>query len=876
MKFLDKLFMFNANKPIISLMIVLSITTLMAFGIFFLYVDNDILHWFNRESDVARLDYHIRETFRVNNPIIIAVDWGRDVFSYDILSHTREISKILKSRNDVVKVLSLTEADDIKSDEEGILITSLIPDDIPSDQNELEKLRSYVMSKESYFGSIVSRDGKFSSIIVILSPEVNASDSAREIRTLVENYTNTNNLNVKIYFGGTPMILNSISKIVVDNIKTLTPFVSVVVLFSLLISFRRIYGTLLPLITVLFATASGLGIMGYLGYFLNPFAVAIPVVLIAIGNAYGIHVMNEYYERLNNFQPRDAIIFVQKRIFIPVFMSALTTISGFTSLAIVNEMISARNFAIVSIIGIFLAFVFTITFVPAMLRILPSGKVKVWKIDDHLESSILSNVSKIFVKYRFVVIIITIVIAGVSIFFATKAKTGVDYISFFSEKSEPRIVSDKIGDVFEGSFEIRYYLKGNIQSPEMLKIMYIIEEETRFEVGGKQKFNSITEIIASLNDAMINVKSIPDYEQEIQNLWFFIEGNESIRMIVSDDKTETSPSMLISKIPSEERDKIISKIKYLLESYKTFDTIPRSEAREFLTDIISKAIYNRLVRAGIKIDRETIFTKISERINSIELSEDVTDYENKKAILKNLVSWFYRTFDINENKISYKDIEYAFSPLVWNKIPIPKNNLGNYKVIESSGVAGITNIFSQIEKRLLRNQITTIFLTLIFIILLNTITFKSPYEGLISTIPIILTVLVNFGLIGLLGINLDYIIVTISAIAMGVGIDYTIHFVSRFTFERENGADYLGAIYRTVATTGRGIIFNALSVGLGFAVLMFSDIIPLRNFGLLMLINMIVSSVATLVVLPGILVFSRKILGFVGEIVGNSKNFLRR
>jgi predicted RND superfamily exporter protein len=191
---------------------------------------------------------------------------------------------------------------------------------------------------------------------------------------------------------------------------------------------------------------------------------------------------------------------------------------------------------------------------------------------------------------------------------------------------------------------------------------------------------------------------------------------------------------------------------------------------------------------------------------------------------------------------------YALSPSVWNYLVLPSPN--GDAMFEKGEVTGITKLFSDMEKRLLANQAMSLSIIIFVVLILNTLTFGSFIEGLISLIPILLTVIIDFGILGIFDIKLDYIMITVASIAIGTGIDYTIHFISRYTYEIKNGLDFNEAFYKTVSTTGKGIFFNASSVGLGFATLLLSTIVPLRNFGLLLFVSMIVSSVSALFVLP--------------------------
>ena len=105
----------------------------------------------------------------------------------------------------------------------------------------------------------------------------------------------------------------------------------------------------------------------------------------------------------------------------------------------------------------------------------------------------------------------------------------------------------------------------------------------------------------------------------------------------------------------------------------------------------------------------------------------------------------------------------------------------------------------------------------------------------------------NFAVMGFTGITLNVATALIASLAVGVGIDYTIHFIEAFKREYPGGGDYL---YRTFATSGKAILINAVSVGAGFCVLVFSQFRILAQFGALIALSMAVSAVVSLTVIP--------------------------
>jgi len=151
---------------------------------------------------------------------------------------------------------------------------------------------------------------------------------------------------------------------------------------------------------------------------------------------------------------------------------------------------------------------------------------------------------------------------------------------------------------------------------------------------------------------------------------------------------------------------------------------------------------------------------------------------------------------------------------------------------------------------ILEGQILSLILSLIIVIILLSLMFKSVKIGLIGSVPIIITALINFGIMGILNIPLSTTTALLSSIAVGIGIDYAVHFIEQYKKNAiKTNSDMLLTAKITMSHAGRAIIFNAAVVISGFLVLVFSVFPPNRTLGILVSLNMFTSFVGTLTVL---------------------------
>ncbi|OPX24384.1 MAG: RND transporter [Candidatus Latescibacteria bacterium 4484_107] len=167
-------------------------------------------------------------------------------------------------------------------------------------------------------------------------------------------------------------------------------------------------------------------------------------------------------------------------------------------------------------------------------------------------------------------------------------------------------------------------------------------------------------------------------------------------------------------------------------------------------------------------------------------------------------------------------------------------------------VGGFGVVLSDLAKLMVHGQFLSLGLATVLVALLLMILFRSVTAGLISAIPLLLSMAILFGLMGLFGIELNIVTAMLSSIMIGVGIDYTIHFLWRYREERQNGLAAVDAVKKTLTTTGRGIIFNAFSVIIGFVALLFSGFLPVQFFGFLVVVSIFACLVGALVLVPSL------------------------
>ena len=209
----------------------------------------------------------------------------------------------------------------------------------------------------------------------------------------------------------------------------------------------------------------------------------------------------------------------------------------------------------------------------------------------------------------------------------------------------------------------------------------------------------------------------------------------------------------------------------------------------------------------------------------------VVDYNYKKANL---------TFQLKSD--NSKAINSAIA-IIEKHIPEFKEKNVELKYA-GSGYKGL--VFTDL---ILQGQISSLFLSLIIVIVLLSLMFKKIMAGFIGSVPIIITAIISFGIMGLLNIPLSTTTALLSSIAIGIGIDYAVHFLERYKINAFETEDKMLTGKLTMEHSGRAIVFNVVVVIAGFLVLLFSVFPPNRALGALVSLNMFTSFLGTVTIM---------------------------
>jgi predicted RND superfamily exporter protein len=709
-----------------------------------LKIDADIVRSLPDEDPDAKLLKKIGKNFGGNNMGVIILETD-NIYQTSVLEHIQIITDTLANIDGITTVSSLTNIINIKGGDYGIEIGKLVDEyELPKSPKDFQLLRNNILNNEMYKGSIVSEDE--TSTLIIFSLD-NDSDVTTVAKNVIQK-TEALNLPEKLYYIGSPMLVTYISDLMRNDLTNLLPLAFLVIAFILFLSFRSISGVLLPLLIAVISIVWSLGSMAFLGIKMSMISNNIPIILLAIGSAYTIHVINRI-NKVSQSKKTDVISTALAFVLIPLILAALTTIIGFVSFIFGAYLSMIVDFGIFTALGTLFASLLSIFFVPSILEAVHYKSKKTIKQSENsfITNYFLKPINALLIKKPKTILVFWMVLIAISIVGMSSIKRSVDIQEYFKKDNPTRLAENIMIEKFGGTKPIFVHFKGNMQSPKVLKTM-IQTSEYMEKSPDVYTSMSIAKLIAEINLNITNTRGIPNKIEQIEQLWFLLEGNEVLNRFVNEDLTE---GIIISKFKSP-------------------------------------------------------------------------DNESKKEFAK-----YMREFIANNSSEDCK-IEITGMPFV-----------------------DIT-----MDQSLINSQIGSILIAILFVIILVGIILRSWTSGLYASIPIIATIILLFGFMGLSEISLNIATVLVASVALGIGIDYSIHIISHFNESFKKSQDLYGSIQESILISGNAIIINVISVSAGFLMLIFSEMVPLQYFGLLIALSMVSSCLGALTLLPSILILMNR------------------
>ncbi|MFW5988400.1 MAG: efflux RND transporter permease subunit, partial [bacterium] len=500
------------NKLIV---IIISLITL-----FFLFqlpkieINNNIEVFLPDDHPTKMSNNQLDDIFGESDSIVTSVKFKEgEIFSPSNLKVLSELRSELENVSNIDEVTSLTNVDYIEGSSEGMVVEEPMKE-LPQNIEESRRIKNKLMNWDFYENNLYSNDFKSTQVLISLNEGLNNQEKEEayyKIKEITESYKNNN---METYTAGATAVNVLMGNSMLEDIKYLIPFIIGVLILILYLFFKRSLAVVLILMTVLVSSIWSIGLMAYLGINLTLVSTVIPVLLIAVGSAYGIHILSHYYDYINEFQgeisvseQRELVAKTVEKMGKAVFLAALTTVAGFGSLAS-SEIVPIKSFGIFTAIGIAAAFIVALFLIPSLLIIFANLKdnFKQKNTETPEFKLVLEKMHNFYSKRKITIIIIAVLILSGSLLGFENIIVDTPLIEMFKEDTEIRQADDFINDNFAGTNTMRVMVEGkemgDLNHPDILTKMDSLQKHLTANFDEVGKASSITDYIKRMNQVM--------------------------------------------------------------------------------------------------------------------------------------------------------------------------------------------------------------------------------------------------------------------------------------------------------------------------------------------------------------------------------------
>ncbi len=527
--------------------------------------DDDILAFLPKTNrDVASF-YDVADRFGSLDVALVGIE-SEDALAPEFLGRLKALTKQLNETDGVENALSLTSVEDFVADRErGGITADYLVREIPASPEQTAALREKVLSRDHIVGNLVSSDGKAVMIYVFASRGIEPRTTAHRVRTAVEKHFPSETK----YWHGAPFVSTYIYELTQADLRRLAPWACAAISLVVLLSFRDLVGTFLALLSTVLGIVLPLGIMGFFGIHSNIVLGSMPVILFGLGSAYGVHLLTRFYALAAERPRHEALVEALVDVGPSIIGSGLTTSVGLLSF-VMMDIPPMRTFGIFTAIGLTLSLILAMVFIPAVLVVLPlTGKSSApfpWL------GRMMASVAVGARHHKPLGFAITLALVALSAVYASRVSSTLDTTAFFDEDSPPAQADAFMQRHFGGSQFIQIEVRGDMNDPAVLREVQLLSDRIAL-IPDVSSVTHIGAIVATINEAMDDVRRIPDAEDKVRTLYSFLAGKRAVSQTVTDDRDSALITIKVAKSRAEEVERVLADIVALTKQ------VPASIAR---------------------------------------------------------------------------------------------------------------------------------------------------------------------------------------------------------------------------------------------------------------------------------------------------------
>ncbi len=858
MQFASSVTQFSLNRPKVVTAIMVIFTLVLGVFMVRVHVDTDPENMLSEDEFVRVFHNKTKKDFTLHDVVVLGIVNENDkdgVFNPESLKKVDALSRFAATLADLDdperKVVSRDivapgNVDNILQDGPGQVRFEWLMKEVPQTREEARKVRDYALSNPLLKGSMISEDGRAIALYLPITSKDFAHAVGEQLKEKIEELGAGDD---QFYITGLPIAEDTFGKEMFIQMAISAPLAMLMIFLLMLFFFRNIQLIVAPMIIALCTVIATMGLLIGTGNTLHIMSSMIPIFIMPIAVVDSVHILSEFFDEYQRNKDRKATMeYVLNHLFKPMLFTSLTSAAGFASLAF-TPIPPVQAFGIFVALGILLAWLLTIIFIPAYVMMMKESSLEnfgggVDQNNQDKKGSLLNRhlrwIGRTASGKPWLIIGFNLVVMLVSVVGIFMIQVNDNPVKWFKSSHDIRIADRVLNSHFGGTYESYLILSG---TDKELTSVQAADWLTR--TLDKQLMESSTiraKVINAIREVAPTLQSGTELADTLRKMW-----ESELDQVAMDD--ELGYDLWSDALDGLER------LANLKEVFKQPDVLRYiSDFQEHLVAQGDVGKSNTVSDVVKKVHMELFegdkgYYSIPDSVEGV--AQTLISYESshKPDDLYHLVTPDYTQANIwlqlrsGDNVDMERVIADTDQYLIDNPPPVELNH--NW--------AGLTYINVVWQEKMVTGMLKSFISSFAVVFLMMSFLFRSPVWGLLAMIPLTFTIAFIYGVIGLIGKDYDMPVAVLSSLALGLAVDFAIHFLQRTRMTMAKTGDWAAAIRDMFDEPARAILRNIIVISIGFTPLLLAPLVPYQTVGVFLAAIMLYSGLATLWMLPALL-----------------------
>ena len=824
-----------------------------------LRVDTDPENMLPATESVRTLHHEMKKDLQLYDMVVVGVVDDKDpdgVFNPKTLDNIYELTKYARTLHwtengkeaGVVNVdlIAPSTVDNIEQGGLGVVRFEWLMPRPPKTRAEAIAVRDKAQKKPFLNGTLVSEDGKALAIYIPLT----SKDLSYKVYTALKKKISEFKGNEVYHITGLPVAEDTFGVEMFLQMAISAPAAMIVIFILMMIFFRKLILVISPMIVAMVSVIFTMGALIISGYPVHIMSSMIPIFIMPIAVLDSIHIISEFFELYQQTKSRSQTMKkVMDELFTPMLYTSLTSAAGFASLAL-TPIPPVQVFGIFVALGIMIAWLLTVTFIPAYVMFLKPetldkfGAVHAPGKEEALTLTgrLMARLCRFTFKWAKSILTVAVLLVIVSLYGMSLININDNPVKWFTSSHPIRVADRVLNKHFGGTYMA--YLALSAEDKEYDAEKFINGFTKRAEKRIKElDYPEATKVFKEVIDAIARTARASESAREVyENITDFINGKLDS---ANDGDADAWDEASLFVEEERQRDQVFKDprvLKYISDLQNALLKTHVVGKSNSLADII-KTVYRELYEG-----REDHY-KIPPTSNAVAQCMLSYQSSHRPGDLWHFVTPDYRKSSIwvqlksGDNKDMSAVVDSMDKYIAANPPPIPLK-------IDWFGLTYINVVWQQ---KMVTGMMEAFAGSFLVVFLMMTVLFRSALWGILSMIPLTITIGAIYGAVGLIGKDYDMPVAVLSSMTLGLAVDFAIHFLARSRQMYPSYNSWEKTMPAIFAEPARAITRNIIVIAVGFLPLLLAPLTPYKTVGVLLAAILFVSGAATLVLLPALM-----------------------